>query len=845
MGVKKKMKKYIIKIAVCILVFICTLFISSSLYNQGNEDMTANMEQASLPIVHITNGKISFNTLYGYRQDMDGRLLRDSITPLEKARSLSFLIDKYDNEITNLSFEIRSIDGSRLVESTQIANYVEQSDTIRATINIKDLIEKEQEYNWILKVETPKETIRYYTRIIDAEEYYAAEKLAYVKDFHEKTFDKEMAKELVSYLESNSKGDNTTFSKVDIHCSLNQVTWGNLRIIKLTEPDIKIQEMDKQTASIRVNYIVQSIKGKNKYHYNISEYYRIRYTNDRVYLLDFERTMNQIFDTTADVFASNKIMLGIRDFKVQMMESDGGSNLAFVNEDQLFCYHAADKKFAYLFSFYDGMDVRTYYNQHDIKILRVDETGNVTFMVYGYMNRGRQEGRVGIQIYEYNGMLNTIEERIFIPCTKAFTALKADVEQLSYINNNGIVYLYLDGSILAVHIGEQSYNVIASGLQEGSFQVSASDEMLVWQNADNAYDCTKLILMNLNTGIRREISVKGDKRLLPLGFIGEDLIYGVAQYTDIREDYTGSITFPMYAVYIQNEEGEILKNYEQPGAYVIGSNITDNLITLKRVEKDKNGEGYQEIADDQIVNNIIEERGYNSSEVVATQDYEKIVQLVLKGNIEAKNLKFTQPKEVIFEGSRDLEIQTENAIERFYVYGKDGIIGTFTHPSDAINLAHENVGTVVNEEGEYVWKKSGRSTRNQIMAIKGSHKEEGVSALAVCLETILSYEGVSRNAQNMLNHKMTAIEILEASLQDALILELRGVTLDAVLYYVNQDIPVLVTLENDDAMLVIGFNELNVVVMNPNNGKVYKMGMKDATQLFEKHGNLFVTYLKG
>ncbi len=838
------MKKLIIKIAVCVIVFFCTLFISSSVYNQGNADMTAAMEPATLPVVHMTSGSLSFNTLYGYRQEMDGRFLRDTITPLETGRRLSFEIDKYENEIKGLSFEIRSIDGTRLVESTPIAQYREDTDSIRATVSVKDLIEKGQEYNWILKIETPTETIRYYTRIIDAEEYYAVEKLAFVKDFHEKTFDKEAAKELVTYLESNAKGDNTTLSKVDIHCSLSQVTWGNLKITRLTKPELFITEIEKQTAAIRVNYIVQSDKGKNRYRYNVSEYYRIRYTPDRVYLLDFERTMNQIFDTTADVYASNKIMLGIRDDRVQMMESDGGSNLAFVNEDQLFCYHAADKKFAYLFHFYDEMDVRTYHDQHDIKILNVDETGNVVFMVYGYMNRGRQEGRIGIQIYEYNGMLNTIEERIFIPYTKSFATLKADVEQLSYINKTGIVYLYLDGSILAINIEELSYSEVASALQEGSFQVSASDEMLVWQNASNAYDCTKLILMNLNTGMRKEISVKGDKRLLPLGFIGEDLIYGIANYEDIREDYTGSITFPMYAVYIQNEDGEILKNYEQPGIYVIGSAIRDNLITLKRVEKDENGIDYQEIMDDQIVNNIIEESGYNSSEVVATQDYEKIIQLVLKGTIEPKNLKYTEPKEVIYEGSREMEIQVEQPIERFYVYAKDGIIGAFTHPSDAVNLAYENAGTVINEDGRYIWKRSGRSTRNQIMAIKGSMLDEETSALAVCLETMLSFEGVSKNVQSLLDRRMSATEILEQNLSEVEALELSGVSLDAILYYVNQDIPVLVMLEEDDAMLVIGFNELNVVVMNPNNGKVYKIGMKDATQLFEQHGNLFMTYLR-
>lgn len=52
------------------------------------------------------------------------------------------------------------------------------------------------------------------------------------------------------------------------------------------------------------------------------------------------------------------------------------------------------------------------------------------------------------------------------------------------------------------------------------------------------------------------------------------------------------------------------------------------------------------------------------------------------------------------------------------------------------------------------------------------------------------------------------------------------------------------SLENDSAMLVIGFNELNVVVMNPQTGTVYKIGMNDATNMFQQNGNAFVTYLK-
>ena len=39
------------------------------------------------------------------------------------------------------------------------------------------------------------------------------------------------------------------------------------------------------------------------------------------------------------------------------------------------------------------------------------------------------------------------------------------------------------------------------------------------------------------------------------------------------------------------------------------------------------------------------------------------------------------------------------------------------------------------------------------------------------------------------------------------------------------------------------FNELNIVVMNPETGTVYKKGMNDSKEWFEKNGNCFITYV--
>ena len=839
------MKKVISKLAVCIVVFVITLFVSSSIYNQGNKELTTNMAQATLPLVHITTKGIAYNYLHGLRQEMDGSFFRDTITPLGDGRTLGFVIDKYDNEISDITFEVRSIDGARLVEKTKVSDYKETDDRIQATVTIKDLIETGVEYNWILMVKIQNETVRYYTRIIDSEGYNTYEKLLFVREFHDKTFDKERAKDLVTYLEPNSKGDNTTLSHVDIHSSLKQITWADLNVSQISKPQIVISEIESQNASIRMHYRVQTKEGKKTDQYNVVEFFRIRHTPDRTYLLDYERSMNQIFDPAADVYGGSKIMLGIRDSNVQMMESDGGSNLAFVNENQLFCYHAADKKIAYLFSFYDGDDPRSNYDNHDIKILNVDETENVRFMVYGYMNRGRHEGSIGVQVYEYNGMLNTVEELIFIPYNKAYATLKTDMEQLSYINKNSMLYLKWKDTIYGIHIMNHTCNVVVENLAEGRYKVSESNKMAVWQKEGSLYDGQELVLMNMTTGKQKSIKAAAGEILSPIGFMEEDMIYGIAREEDIVTDSAGNTVFPMYCLRIENETEGVLMEYREENVYVTAGKVTGNQIILSRVEKGEEG-GYVPIKDDQIMNAEKEVVKRNTIETAVTEKYEKLTQIALKASISADTLIHQTPREVFVEEGREVRISQYEQEDgrRYYVYGKYGIENTYTNEKSAVNHADEISGVVINKEGYYVWQKGNRSLSNQIMAIHGEMMSEDRSSLAVCLDSLLAYEGVVRNSKYLLERGGSVLSILKDSLPDVEVLDLTGCTLDAVLYYVNQDIPVLALLRDGSAVLLVGFNEKNTVIMNPETGTVYKMGMNDSREWFEQNGNCFLTYIR-
>lgn len=841
------MKKYIIKAIIVIAVFFMSMTVISRVMNKGNTDMTVEMSKASYPVITMQYQGIEINTLHGYADAMEINYMREAITPLMEGRRVSCKISCYGREIEGIRYEVRSLDGERLVEDTAIPEFSEENDKITVNFGLKDLIDSGREYMLVMILTTSSgNEIRYYTRVLYGDNYYAAEKLDYVLDFSERTFDKERAKELTKYLESNSEGDNTTLGKVTIHSSFQQVTWGSLSVKKLAEPRITVRELASQTASILLDYMVYEGSGKNTIYYQVEEFYRIRYTSDRMYLLDYERTMNQVFDDSGKVFGNKKIYLGITGNEVPLTESSGGGVAAFVTGRRLYSYNIADNKLAYLFGFTDrdNQDERDSYDKHDIQILNVDEGGNVTFMVYGYMNRGRHEGKVGISVYYYDGAVNTIEEMLYVPSSKSPELLMAEVKELSYINKGGTLYLLLDNVLYGISSASRSCDVIVKDLKEGCYQVSDSNQMVVWQKENELYEGTELILMNLNTGVQSHIKAGNGEAIAPIGFIGDDLIYGAARKDDIVPDETGNLVFPMYSVRIENETEGILKEYHQEGIYVTSGSVNGNQINLKRVTRTEAGT-YESVSDDQIINAETQTESSNYLETVAVDLYETVTQISLKEDINTDSMKHLTPREVLFEGGRNIVIAaSQERGDRYYVYGKNGVEGIFMNEGNAVRLASDVSGVVVDDTGSYIWMKGNRSLKNQIMAIQGMAAEENQGSLAVCLDTILEYEGISRNTQYLLDRGEGVLQILKDNLEQSRVLDLTGVSLDSVLYYVNQDIPVLVMTEEGEAVLLIGFNEMNTVIMNPATGTVYKMGMNDSKDWFEKNGNRFITYVR-
>jgi hypothetical protein len=840
------MRKTIIKLSVFFLVFVLSLIIVSKIRNRGHDNLTMEMAPSTLPMVTMVTNGVEYNRLHGYCTDTDVAFQREHVTVLGEARDTGFVVDTCGRNVSGISIEVRSEDGSRLIESTQIKEFQVNDGRISGTIALKDLIERDMQYSLTILLDLDGGSrVSYYTKVIWSDALYLTEKLDYVLDFHERLYDREAARELAKYLETNSKLEsNASFHKVNIHSSFRQITWGELNVTEVQAPSIRLAEIATQTASLLLDYIVATEEGRSRTYYTVTEYYRIRYTSDRIYLLDYERTMTQIPETD-HMFANDKILLGITGTDVPMMESEDGNVVVFQAAGRLFGYNLTTNKLTVIFGFYDedNADARTMYNQHSIKILDVDEGGNVQFAVYGYMNRGRHEGEVGVQIYTHNSAQNTIEELLYIPYDKSYAVLDAEMKRLLYLNREQKLYLMLNNAVYGIDLAGRTYSRLLETAQDEGLQVSEDHKIAVWPVGEDIYHSTSLEIRNFGNDTRNTVSVQEGEVIRPLGFMEEDIIYGVARADDIVVENSGRIFYPMYKVCICNSAGELLKEYRQQDVYVTECTVSDNQITLERVRRLETG-AYQETEQEHITNNLEAEKGKNMIVTADTEKYQRYVEMQLRNETDSQTVMTLTPKEIVYEGGRTLQLPDAEDNIRYYVYGPYGVDGIFNSPAGAVNLAYNLPGVVVNEKGTCVWLRGNRAAKNQIMAIKEEAVTEEKGALAVCLDAMLANEGITRNAQYLLDRGENVLRILEENMEGAEILDLTGCPLDAVLYYVNRDIPVLALLENGSAVLLVGFNEYNAGMLNPLTGSIDKMGMNDSAKWFEENGNQFITYMK-
>ncbi|MCD7817856.1 MAG: hypothetical protein LUH07_02235, partial [Lachnospiraceae bacterium] len=803
-----------------------------------NEGLSMDMDPATLPLVQIELDGTAYNLLHGYADSMEINEVAEYIFPLDTDRSVTVLIDSFGEEVESVSYEIRNSDSTRLIENGE-ATIRESNGTITCSFTLKDLISEGEEYILVLSVNTRyQQDIHFYTRFLYAGENSMEEQLAVVRQFHESTFDQENGSDYISsFMETDGTGDDSTLAYVDLHCSTSQVMWGSLDVEIVSEIYPSITSLDEYYGGYTLSYYAQAQDEDNTYLYQVCEKYLLRTSGENTYMIEYERTVDVIYSMESDLYNSNTIMLGISNNGVTITESEDGAMAVFVINGCLYYYDDNENCMHYVYGFKDSdePDLRNLYEKHDIKVLQVDEAGSMTFLVYGYMNRGDHEGSVGIGVYYYDATTGLREELAFIKSTHSAEMVMQEVETLAYLVGQDNLYFYMDGCLCLLNLTTQEMEVVYAYNSEQELYISETGSALVIQSEEG------ITYLDLENAALRELTAENGQVLLPLGFIGEDFVYGYAYAEEESLNQDGSLFYYMYRICIEDSSGEILKDYQVENVRIREVIIDGNQLVLERYSK--NGSIYTAIADDNIVSRKSSTDTNNSVKTVVTSTYQTIYQISLKNKINVSGMTFADAKEVESENVESLVLDTQSDISYVAVCSPWEVTEYTTDASYAVKQADSMNGIVRdNETGSYIWRRKTLSDSNQIIAIEAVASAAEKDSVAVCLELMLEQLGIYTDALELWNTGCSCSEILGNQYSDYMLIEVTGCSLTSLLYYVDQDIPVLIILESGEAMLLTGFNAYNVVVMRPDSDFLGHMSRSDASEMLSEETAYVYTF---
>lgn len=836
-----------VKPIVLAVVFLVSVIVFSMLTNKVNKDLTTTMDEASLPVMHFVYDDKVINELHGYVQEMDMLSMRDGLMPIGEERVLHLEIMTYGNEVENLSYNIRSMDGERLLVEEEDADITATQDKVECNINLPSLFEDNQEYNMEIVLTVGEKEIFYYTRIVRALDCFTDETLDFAMTFHEYTFRDDADTFIPTYMDP-ATGDATTLSYVDLSCTLRQITWADFTGVKLTEPVASFKEISSSYNVITLNYVMTNVNENNEVeYYNVEEYYRLRQTPTRIYVLNFERRMNQIFRSENDFFLGNTgILLGIRDNDVEYLASDSGNCIAFVQEGELWCYDRSNNTVSKVFSFRsaEGINSRENWNQHDIQIVRVDEAGSISFVVSGYMNRGDHEGYVGVGVYYYDGIAHTVEEEVFIPINKSYEVLQAELGQLMYVNEQKILYLMLNNNVYKIDMNSFTVDIMLESETDDCYAVSKSGRYLAWVAPDKLYASESIELEDLKTGISYKVSSEEGTYVLPIAFIGEDFVYGVANVADVKLDALGDLVFPMSKIEILNtseEKRDVIKTY-LPHTGKIGSvSVDENNVYVNLVAENEGR--FVACGTDTIMNRESEPANDVKLRKSVTDLKQTQVAINVKEIQKNSAVKVITPKHILLEEPRvvSLNVNTEGY---YYAYARGKVLLATKDAGEAVRCANENYGVVVDSDLNYIFKRARNTTQTAFTNLSANEGDASASSMVKAVSIMLTREGFGVSVNELVAAGQKPVEILQNTLKDCTVLELKKCTIDELLYFIDQGTPVLARTGANQAILLTGYTSSKVNYYNPATRQTKSADYEEIENLFQVGGSYFIAYVK-
>lgn len=845
--------RVVAKILVLLLIFTGTIFIVNWIDNRGVEEVSVEMRQATLPIVYVRYSDKFINTLHGYTGKVDTTYFRDTITPMDYGQTIELWADQGSDDYGSYEYELRSLYQGDLIENGSVMelNHADGYDKIKITFRTK--LEELQEYVLVVKAMAGEEVAaRYYTRVVVENDFHADELVKFVEKFNDAIFNKEEAENIIAKsIEPNEDGNNEYLSQVNIHSSFETITFADLSPTRLTKPIASIKEIDDSYAIIQLKYMISAVENKVLENYYVTEDYRVRNAEGgNIYLLDYNRTQEALFTTDNVDTTSNTFKIGVTDEETfQYVTSDKEKKLAFVQARQLWYYDYNGGTITNVYGFCKDdnyTDSRVTYDANNIKILDMNNDGDITFAVYGYMNRGEHEGKVGISVYQFTAERDKMQEILFIENDKPYDILKEDMETLLFLNEDGEFYYFDNDCIVKVNTKTMTSEIFIEDVLNEHLAVSEDNHLIGYPNQMLPENTDKVTVLNLDTKSSREIVANNGEKLEAIGFVETDLILGRIREGDIETNLDKTVICPISTIDIIDENSDVVKTYGSTGVYIIEAAAKDGVVYLERVRK-INGE-FEATTQDFITYKDEENKDAIITNYKYTDNaYNQLYILFPNYMYVTEKPKMMITRESVNEEDTTIKITFEHTNKKFYAYGQGKYMTDYLSLNAAVRVAFENAGVVLDEHGVIVWRKIAVKDYHTVAdKIKIYTVPDIEDTLAACIYMMGIYEEKNPEFSAMQEDiaSETAIEDVILKYTGRQGTDITGCDFENGLYYLCKDAPVITRFADGTYVLVTSYNGERIRYINPLKDEDVVEPRAEFEEKVKDSGNVFISYVR-
>lgn len=535
----------------------------------------------------------------------------NTLVPLSGDRKQTVFISASKDDIRQLSYQIRNAATGELTEETIVENLNSVEGGTEATLQIKDLLNENRQYNLQLKLEMQDGPVSLYNTTVELMgDVWADEKLAYVEMITGLLYDSTKSEEVSEIFYSLSDTDGTNFAKAGYNSIASVLMWEGLSPETMEPPVPSIVKVDEDSTKITQSYLLELTASEDdKSRVIVNEAFSVKMTNSGdVKLVNYDRSA---YETLKNPQArEGSISLGFQaDDNVNITVSENENYSAFINGGNLWLVAAGrdseKSKFTRVFSLEkedgtitfktgktavnDEGNITGIEGEYGINILSLDNEGNVKFTVYGTFPGGFRSGETGIGVYTYSKETQELSELLFIPETGEFSSLKKASRE-SYLNDKGEFFTVKEGTLYRINTADWQVSEIASAQKEKRYAVSEKGSAFAAEGKE------KIITYDCDNNALKEISKDPDEEIYLVGYSGENLVYCRGKSENESPDGKKY----MDEIRVIDKEGNEKISYKEEGVYYSDVSVYETGVKYKEYSKEAEG-SFKEIKDGRIV----------------------------------------------------------------------------------------------------------------------------------------------------------------------------------------------------------------------------------------------------